>query len=96
MAQHIHNEKTLNSVRQKAEQTTVDGRPVSSRQSSRCTPSPSILALASRYLVADEDHYDGTCYRSYVYITQSGATGSLTDNEDTENNYDARTGESGI
>ena len=33
--------KLLDSMRQKDEQTTVDDRPVSSRQSSRCTPSPS-------------------------------------------------------
>ena len=47
-----------------------------------------ILALVSRDLVAAEGHYHGSCYRSYVYIPQSGGTGSLTDNEDTEN-YDA-------
>jgi len=29
------------------------------------------------------------CYHSYVYIPESGATGSLTDNEDRENNYGA-------
>jgi len=42
-----------------------------------------ILALVGRDFVAAEGHYHGSCYRSYVYILRSGATGSLTDSEDT-------------